>query len=1201
MPILSDCKCCRCDECGDKPRDLVVKVTYPAADGEVILAQPDGFWDAVTTTCALPNQLNGVAHINLLDRGTGYTEAPEISIAGNASGITRIVTFVEGVTVSEGGDGYTRPPAVKFVDNNFVEIEEATASAVIHGAITKISVGHQATGYETPPTVKVCGGEGAVLTPVMDGYVDRISIVDPGSEYDPAEKPTVTLEGDGTGAEAGETVAYRAFVVGMTVTNGGRGYELPPKVVVLGAGRGVEAAAVVEFGRVVGITVVSAGTGFVGLFGAKVDQPVVELQLGGGVGATAEAVLEFRVESVSIDSSGEGYTSPPTVTLSGNASAESHLKFRLQSITVEDGGSGYPYEPAVAILGGGGIAPTATASISGSVTAVRLFNQGRYSNQYFESTQSRTEWPVIEFTSNDAGAGAEAEPVFAAVPLDAVFSSNGAAGDLGPAAAGAGYAEPPAITISGGGGSGAAAEAVLEWGQEQEFRYPIPAGCFATRQYATCLDTASTKYPGVPCLGCGGQSVNTGGIAPDSWVRFGERLGWGVHYSMARTGSAQVPTVGVNEFAGVTAAIDRMFPGEALWVLAYTRWAVLHDIAYSILGDQRERSLFLNRFYNRVKPSGTYGFPDQPDSATNAVLVPVLKQYSDLKGDPQWFIASFTIQSPGDNLLFLREAALPWGKLFGHDDFVVPTTGNIVGVGGPTSGVFLDEYVVQYSPPVVGAWETAAAFSVQPVLDFEFEPADGVGEYAIAAVNVTAGGETLAADGQYLLSITSLDHGHIYTAVNQEISDVGDLLLVVEDGQAVSVIVVSGGSIRGGASLVSVEFEHATVEAQEDDGRDAVNRLIIGSTANNVTIEYSEPTVTAEAATDGQAAVLEVTLEEQEDAAGNPYWAVAGVTVVDGGSGYAPGVEIQFTVEEDNGVEAVAANATGVLPAREQPTLTIASSGGGSGATFELEYEPVANAEPAQWAIASVAVVFGGTGGYKDYDFIFAELGEDDHVDLPATGQLRTVIEEPLVNAVVATGIGAALEVILTPLSNEFWQIQSVNVLAAGSGYEDGEPVTFTGGTWLDNFAQATIAVDQFGAITGVNVTAAGQFQNDTGVVESVELWSGGAYYKQPSFIESVDVQFGGRYFNRTVVDTGEPISPTPPNCLGDVGEWERRDYPRDPPWKDDGEDWEKWREVGDVWDSTAQTGCYLGGASGFPNFQRKRVCPPPTLEISLE
>lgn len=138
------------------------------------------------------------------------------------------------------------------------------------------------------------------------------------------------------------------------------------------------ASAQVVNGFVVGISLMDGGRGY------EVT-PAVRIVGGGGTGATAEATMANGVvTSIRVVSPGSGYTGPVTVQIDpppfpprkAVAIAEIVNGF-VVGLTVLDGGNGYTEAPAVLVAGGGGNGATATAQLSnGVVTGFTITNPG---------------------------------------------------------------------------------------------------------------------------------------------------------------------------------------------------------------------------------------------------------------------------------------------------------------------------------------------------------------------------------------------------------------------------------------------------------------------------------------------------------------------------------------------------------------------------------------------------------------------------------------------------------------------------------------------------------------------------------------------------------------------------------------------------------------------------------------------------------
>jgi len=152
-----------------------------------------------------------------------------------------------------------------------------------------------------------------------------------------------------------------------------------------------------------------------------------------------------RNMAITMTNGGSGYSSAPTVNLSGGngsgASAKAKLGGFITVITVTNGGSGYTTVPTVTISGGGPTTnATATATIddAGHVTGVVITNEGA----------GYTSTPSVSFGTPGTGAAATATILGTPGKVAQVYFDN----------VGTGYTTPPSIaSISGGGGTGAAA------------------------------------------------------------------------------------------------------------------------------------------------------------------------------------------------------------------------------------------------------------------------------------------------------------------------------------------------------------------------------------------------------------------------------------------------------------------------------------------------------------------------------------------------------------------------------------------------------------------------------------------------------------------------------------------------------------------------------------------------------------------------
>jgi MBG domain (YGX type)/Bacterial Ig domain len=154
-----------------------------------------------------------------------------------------------------------------------------------------------------------------------------------------------------------------------------------------------------------------------------------------------------QIESLHLISNGSGYSSTPTVTITGgtaNASAVATVGYPLGTVTVGSGGTGYAVGDTVVFTGGGGSGASASVSVSsaGAITTINVTSSGT----------GYTSAPTITFTSA-AGTGATATATLSA--------SGGIVTAITLGDAGAGYPSTPApvVTVSAPGGSGSTATA----------------------------------------------------------------------------------------------------------------------------------------------------------------------------------------------------------------------------------------------------------------------------------------------------------------------------------------------------------------------------------------------------------------------------------------------------------------------------------------------------------------------------------------------------------------------------------------------------------------------------------------------------------------------------------------------------------------------------------------------------------------------
>lgn len=239
-------------------------------------------------------------------------------------------------------------------------------------------------------------------------------------------------------------------VTGLTLTADGSGYIAPPAVALVGGGgSGATATAQISGGAITAITVTNGGGGYT-------SAPAVTIaDTGTGSGAMATATLvNGVVTGITVDNGGSGYVAsttsitvaaPTGTKVQATATAVAHSSGTIQIITVTNGGSGYLSAPAVTVAApaGPGATATATATITnGSVTSISVDNVG--------AGYAAGETIVVTVAPPPAAVQATATAAVAAGTVTGLTLTDG----------GTGYTSAPAVTFSGGGGTGAAAMSV---------------------------------------------------------------------------------------------------------------------------------------------------------------------------------------------------------------------------------------------------------------------------------------------------------------------------------------------------------------------------------------------------------------------------------------------------------------------------------------------------------------------------------------------------------------------------------------------------------------------------------------------------------------------------------------------------------------------------------------------------------------------
>ena len=249
---------------------------------------------------------NSVGFIGITNPGSGYTQAPVITISApnEANGVQALAEAtistaaggVRAITVDNIGTGYTSVPLVTISAPDVAGSTTAKATAAIsNGNVVSITVIDPGTGYIKTPTITIADGGGSsanAVATITTGQITSIFLTEAGSGY--TSPPTVTIEASpgGTNATAiAQLTTFKKGTVSVVVTNGGSGYSNAANVVVtIGNATGyttqANATAIVTGNTVNQIIMTNPGAGY-----TSTSNVVVTITGGGGSNAAAKAVV----------------------------------------------------------------------------------------------------------------------------------------------------------------------------------------------------------------------------------------------------------------------------------------------------------------------------------------------------------------------------------------------------------------------------------------------------------------------------------------------------------------------------------------------------------------------------------------------------------------------------------------------------------------------------------------------------------------------------------------------------------------------------------------------------------------------------------------------------------------------------------------------------------------------------------------------
>lgn len=447
-----------------------------------------GYWDETDQIFRSPNVYEA-------DDDNKMQESPWINW------FNHYTKHVESITVIDGGSDYSKSDVDEYAESAYdVTLYDGSAISITPPVIIIESGAQWELGYTYTPDTRPgeAGAQAVLVVPehspnelwyyssdIKDmGWKVRIQDHPSDTTESVTFAVTVVIDGEGNpdfyidGVERPNLILYRGSTYTFTQTdasNASRGY-FRFSALEDGThrdGSGATAVPVMDpddsFDSIKSITVTNPGTGYV-------TTPKITIQGGAGSGAKAYAQLEnFKVRdiletikfdrvdgprhvaTIAVDNGGSGYTSVPTVTITGT----------VTSIAITDKGLGYTVAPQVTIskpdeLNGTQATASLTLDADGSIATISITDAGSgYINTptvQFTKVSPGDPNPTRKATATvvSSGLGGNGAQAVAAI-------SSGAVTSIIVTEQGKGYQTPPTVIISGGGGSNATATATISF------------------------------------------------------------------------------------------------------------------------------------------------------------------------------------------------------------------------------------------------------------------------------------------------------------------------------------------------------------------------------------------------------------------------------------------------------------------------------------------------------------------------------------------------------------------------------------------------------------------------------------------------------------------------------------------------------------------------------------------------------------------
>jgi len=312
---------------------------------------------------------NGAVVTFSISKNGSYSSLPQLNsnyVIDNRNGRASfdLVMGVLSATVATGGSGYVVEPLVVFHDPT--QTGGGTGASgyckISGGSVSSIMVDNAGSGYKAMPTVSITVGDGAQVSATLQPTsIGSISITNGGSGY--SVPPQIVITGGGGSGAIAVAVITGGSISAVNLTNAGSGYTSTPRISVTG---NAQLAANLSPTSIQSLEVYNAGNNYISVPQIKVGDTII---------ATA-SLTPTGIGSIDVLSGGSLYDTPPLLVWSlgpnqvGQPSlpvTQVNLQYGVDSVAVNTSGNGYTSAPSITFSNpttSGGTTATATANLS---------------------------------------------------------------------------------------------------------------------------------------------------------------------------------------------------------------------------------------------------------------------------------------------------------------------------------------------------------------------------------------------------------------------------------------------------------------------------------------------------------------------------------------------------------------------------------------------------------------------------------------------------------------------------------------------------------------------------------------------------------------------------------------------------------------------------------------------------------------------